>query len=917
MISLYTRAMRVLWPPLAYLLLTVPMTWPLATQLGTNLPGLGDAQLQAWTIAWNSYAFRTNPSAIWDAPIFFPYADTLAYTDNHLLLSLLVAPLVWATGNPLLAHNVLLLASFALSGWAVYGLGYQLTCQRWPAFIAGAAFSFCAYRLSHLIQLNLLQTAWLPFALLFLIRLLRPHAKGGGQLRDGLLCGIFAGVQAVTALYYAFFTAAVLCGYAGLWALDQLWKRVRQAAPLPWRTCGLLLLSGGLALAIALPFTLPYTRVYASLGIVRSVRELENWSAPLRAYWSFDARSLLYSRFGERFVDSGEMVLSPGFTIALLGLSGLLLALRSRDGRFWGLVISCAFVLSLGTGLRFERYGDPLPVPLPYLTLYNYLPGFGALRVPARWGLLVTLGLSVLSSVASAYLLSRTSNRQRHFAGAALLIIVLSEQALSPLSMPDANRLTNPPPVYSWLAAPDQRDIQAVLELPVDAIPRGDEIERIIWRQWYSQLHGKALPVAYSGLIPFGTLDLLRYAQSPFSPAALQFFQIIGIDTLVVHSEQYDPAALRELQTGLEDNLAIRLRAEVGTSIIYSLLPIIALDIGPSSQRSESSVCISADERVPGMIALALARRWERADLAIYGPGRLRYYGPLRQTTVGQICDYGLLATAEDPLDHGYLAIDRLWEGSGVALYQRSSSVQASLNLGAPVPGQFHPQYAEQLRITRTAEELLVGTVKLVPMPPAEPQGVAIDIIAHSAATLSIDMAQIQLQPGLNTITIPLSLDRPLIVAGQPNIVALLRLRLLAERPAQVSSQAIDGTLVAAAAANYSDGLLTVTAQAAGADRLLLDVWGAASYDDRPVHLLAGSQPLARSGSELDFTIDLLRPQANWLEQSAAPQDGRYIVYIKDAARPDGPGRPVAKFAIRNGQVADFEPVPLPLTVVR
>jgi hypothetical protein len=817
----------------------------------------------------------------------------------------------------MLAHNLLLLASFALSGWAIYGLAHQLTGQRWPAFIAGAAFSFCAYRLAHLIQLNLLQTAWLPFALLFLIRLLRPPSEGGGRLRDGLLCGVFAGVQAVTALYYAFFAAAILGGYAGLWLLDQLWRRLRHAVRLTWHTIGLLLLSGGLALAIALPFTLPYARVYASLGIVRSVRELENWSAPLRAYWSFDSRSLLYSRFGERFVDSGEMVLSPGLIIALLGLGGLLLALRSRTGIFWGLVIGCAFVLSLGTGLRLERYGDPLPIPLPYLTLYNYLPGFGALRVPARWGLLVTLGLSVLSAVASAHMLSRLSDRRQHVVGAALLALVLGEQALRPLSLPDAERLTRPPPVYSWLAEPAQRDLQAVLELPVAAVPRGDEIERITWRQWYGQLHWKALPAAYSGLAPFGTLDLLRYAQSPASPAAIQFFQLLGIDTLVIHRDEYDATALAELRSTLEASPVAQLRAEVGASLVYTLLPLAELELPQDGQGAARSICISADERVPGMVALAIAQRWERAGLAAYGPGRLRYYGPLRQPGLGQICDYGLLASAEDPLDHGYLATDRLWEGSGVALYQRSPTLLANFDLGAPVPGQFHPQYAEQLRITAGSGAAWVGTAKVTFATPVIPQGAAIDVLAHSAATLSFGDTQVQIQPGLSIITVPLTYDRPLLVAGPPGTVALLRLRLLLQQPAQLSSQPQEGYLVAAAAASYSARQITVAATAAGAERVLLDVWGAAAYDDRPIHLLAGSQPLDRAGGELTFSIDPLRPQASWLDQSAEPQDGRYIVYLKDAARPDGPGQPVAKFVIRSGQVADFEPVPLPLTIVR
>jgi hypothetical protein len=909
------RRLAPCWPPLAYLLLAVPMTWPLLPQLATSLPGTGDAQLQAWTIAWNIHALQTTPSQLWNAPIFYPYPDTLAYTDNHLLLSLLVAPLVLVTNNPLLAHNLLVLLSFALSGWAVYCLSRQLTDRAWPAFIAGAAFAFCAYRLAHVIQLNLLQTAWLPFALLFLIRLLRPTSAGGGRLHDALLCGLFAGIQCATALYYAFFAAAVLAGYSTLWLLEQGWHWLRKRQTPPWRSIAYLGLAGMLALLIALPFTIPYTRVYASLGIVRSPRELDNWSAPLRAYWSVESRNLLYGPLGERFVDNGEMVLFPGLLITLLGLAGLLLSLRTRHALFWALLISCAFVLSLGTGVRFERYGEPLPIPLPYNLLYSRLPGFGALRVPARWGLLVSLGLAVLAAFALARLFERLRGPLLHSAGLLLLALVLGEQAVRPLQTPDPARLLVPPPVYTWLAQPAQNDIRVVLELPLERVPRGPEIERITWRQWHGRNHWKALPVGYSGLFPFGTSDLLARVQNIADPATAQFLQLVGVDTLVIHGDEYDPPRFEELRAALAASTMFQQRAMVGNSLVYSLLPApeqIQLTPGPGVP---TTVCISADERMPGLPVLALARRWAEAGLEVYGPGRPRYYAPLQPLVAGQVCDYGLLSDSEDPLDHGYYAADRFWQGSGLNLYRRNAQLIASLKPGTPAPGEFHPRFPAELRIEREAERITINGTAVTLEPGHEPL-IELDVLALGTTTLRLAQQanqEYQLEPGLNRLSIAPEMGSSLWQSEPAEATAIYRIRVL---HGPDGSPGIDRLPVASATSTLEGTVLTITARAAGTSAVLLDIRGAAAYDDRPIKLVIGALVLPEAGAELQFAIDLFNPIAPWLTTREPAQDGRYIAYLKDAERPDGPGRAIAQFTISGGRIANFAPVPLPLNTL-
>jgi hypothetical protein len=925
--ALQSALVRTLWVPCIYFVLAILMTWPLAAGIGERLPGLGDALQQTWILAWNAHILRTDPTAFWQAPIFYPYPDTAAYHDHHLVQTMLAAPLIWATGNPVLAHNLLVLFSFALTGWAVFLLARDVArvlapaappaAQGWAAFAAGCAVTFSAYRMAHLVHLNLLQTAWLVFALVFLRRLLRPAEAGGGRWADAILLGLFTSLQIANAFYYGFFAIVLLGTYGLLWAIWALWRRLREGAPLPWGMLPRLVLAVTIAAIIAVPLLLPYLRIYSSLGIVRSLTEVDNWSAPLRAYISVPASNRLYGPLGELVVDSGEMVLFPGLLVTGLALLALGLGLRRRkafepeDRRgvellFWALLAAGAALLSFGVALRLVRFSEPLPIPMPYPLLYAYLPGFGSMRVPARWGWLVTLALAVLAAVALARLLAHLAPPWRQCAGAAAVAAILVEQAAFPIPVTHPV-LAELPPVYRWLGAPAQSDLTTIVELPIGPTPRGAELERIIWRHFYSLHHWKRQPIAYGALIPFGTLELMRRLQDLPDPAALGYLQLIGVDTLVLHRDEYDSAELAALIAGLEAAPAVMRRGEVGDSLIYSLAPLGQLNLPPGS------IAISNDERMPGLPVLGLIRRWQDEGRTLYGPGRPRFYAPLAALAPGQPADYGLLASSEEPAVYGYSAEARVWEQQGLTLYRRDPTLLAALRLGAVDRGQFHPRYPSRLTLYAGLDGLRVDEQQLR----WEEQAVTIVVeldLASLGGELRVGSRAIPVPTGLSTLRLPLQTGETVPLAGDAEALAMLRLRVVHGAEDDLAVGSTPG-LAATAEARFEGGLLTVRARAAGGPGLLLDIRGARASDDRPIKLLAGVQPV-EPDRELRFEVDPLRPQASWLLGSEPPEDGRYIAYLKDQAVPDGAGQPVAQFRISGGQIVDFTGVPLPLTVV-
>ena len=131
----------------AFLAASLVLTLPLAAHPSRSLPSdLVDTLLNAWIVGWDADRFRHGLQGLWDAPIYFPYHSTLAFSENLLGVAWLVAPVYWVTGNAVLAYNVAFWLSFAIAGLGMYLLVRELTESRAAAAVAGTFYAFCPFR---------------------------------------------------------------------------------------------------------------------------------------------------------------------------------------------------------------------------------------------------------------------------------------------------------------------------------------------------------------------------------------------------------------------------------------------------------------------------------------------------------------------------------------------------------------------------------------------------------------------------------------------------------------------------------------------------------------------------------------------------------------------------------------------------
>ena len=95
-----------------------------------------DARLNAWILAWDQHAFATQPSALFDANIYYPARNALAASEHLLAVAALLLPLRALDASPVLLHQAALVGSSLLLALTSAALVRWLTGSSFAAFVA-------------------------------------------------------------------------------------------------------------------------------------------------------------------------------------------------------------------------------------------------------------------------------------------------------------------------------------------------------------------------------------------------------------------------------------------------------------------------------------------------------------------------------------------------------------------------------------------------------------------------------------------------------------------------------------------------------------------------------------------------------------------------------------------------------------
>jgi hypothetical protein len=497
-----------------------------ASRVVTDNP---DTHLYLWTLGWDVHALVGQPLAIFDANIYHPLPNTLAYSENALGSALLAAPVIWLTGDLVLALNLVLLASCALCGVGAYVLARQLGLGRGAAIVCGLVFAFAPTRLNRISQLHLDAVQWVPFCLAFVHRYLT-----GGARRDLRLALAFFTLQALTsghgAVMLVVALAVVLVAALVRGTPAALGRRLRDAG-----------LGGAALLVPAVMVWLPYRRARLEVGLDRTY---ETWAVTPESFLASPTivhRAIL-SWFTERdLADTASAFLFPGYLVLILAAVALWPRPAGLD-RAPGVRRDAWTYAAIGLiSVAFYVHG-----PFDLWPWVRGWPGFNFIRVPSRFSILTTLALAVLAGMGFERLASRA--RWQWFAAAAASVLLLAEYSSHPFT---GVRFALPAPaIVQWL---DTLPGPLVLaEVPIPRITQAGPFERFetaamlhTTRRWPKTIHG------YSGVRP-GLHDRLFRELNTFpDDTSLASLRAVGVTHVVVHRGEYGdgwPAMDRRLR---------------------------------------------------------------------------------------------------------------------------------------------------------------------------------------------------------------------------------------------------------------------------------------------------------------------------------------------------------------------------------
>lgn len=445
---------------LAYLLLAIIMTWPLAANLTTHIMGTGgDAPLFVWNAWWVKQVIFEGKSLFSTNYIFFPQTVSLVFHTlalfNSAIIAFLSVPLSLIT-----SFNIYFLFSVALSGFSMFLLvDYLINNDQpketnIPAFISGIIFAFSPYITVHWLGHQNLATVWfIPLFILFLIKTTQKQ-----NWLFPIAAGIISGIASLNDFYNVIFVVIFFIIYA-------IWLIIAQRKKLDKNLILRFIVMIGFWLLVWSTWLIPALKEFgqSNIPIMSPEAITAFYSADLLRYVT---PSFLNPFFGwiasivpGRFSGGVEGTVFLGYIPLITTLICLTYLWRKKiittvfpALSFWITTLLIFGLFSLGPYLKItERI---IHLSLPYLWLYNLIGFWGNFRVPARFSLMVILVLAVLVGL----LLNKLMKNQKVW-----LVLIASLIIIEFIPSPYPLMNLEVPPAYEII---ENSTVDSVLDIP-------------------------------------------------------------------------------------------------------------------------------------------------------------------------------------------------------------------------------------------------------------------------------------------------------------------------------------------------------------------------------------------------------------------------------------------------------------------
>ena len=396
--ALLQRFLKRFWAELIVLtlftILTLILLYPFSVlHMGTQLIGnTADSYQGLWDLWWMRHSTLSLSNPYVTSYIYYPfganlYAHTLSPAAGFFTIPFQMAfGVVWS-------FNFILLLSFILGGYGAYRLAMHITNDRKASFFAGAAFTFSTYHFAKTLgDMNLATIQWIPFYILFLLRIRQEKSfKNIGAAAIFLaLTSLMADLQYI--LFLAIFTLIFLI-YELSFNRNQIVGFLKRFAVMTAGFSALILLiseplivgwfTGQFAYAKS---TTSFSAATSSdlLGFLVPSQFNPLFSSTMHGINQTFTTTTAYPLEGNTFI---------GYTVLALTIYAAF-KLRKQI-KFWLLTGAIFAVLALGPVLHVMGE-TPYNIPLPEAIIFYIVPIF---RAPSRLIVITSLCLSIIAAL--------------------------------------------------------------------------------------------------------------------------------------------------------------------------------------------------------------------------------------------------------------------------------------------------------------------------------------------------------------------------------------------------------------------------------------------------------------------------------------------------------------------------------------
>ncbi|MBU0762908.1 MAG: hypothetical protein KKD39_07765 [Candidatus Altiarchaeota archaeon] len=509
-----------------YLLFSFLMSYPLAFQSRTHLPGdVGDEYRFIWYLNWGKKSFLGFMDPFHTDTLAYPVGTSLIFAEAMFPVSIISIPVQLISGV-IFTYNFLVFASMVFSGYGIYKLVRYLTGDYNAAAISGLAAAVMPYRFAHLVgHLNLITTQWLILYIYFFTK-----AMGERKKFDTWMSVLFLTITAYTGFTYLFF-AGVYTGAYLLWKLIVSFFNKRGNSKALNEHISVFTIVATTTLILSAPLMYLVVSEYGLFEHPDRTFESVINSADLFAYVTPPSFNPLLGPYvagveGKFSSFVSERTVYLGWSILLAAAYGVYQLIKSfkidkkndMDMVFWVFFGLFCFLLSLGPYLHV--LGDVREdITLPYEYITN-MPVLSIAKTPVRYSLIVAMA----AIISAGYGLSRIKCKSKMLVYYVLITLVVVEYLPIPY-------ITNRAPNPEWAIFLRDKPGDIVYELPGST-----------YSEYFQVYHDKTrLQGRLGGRMPKKTEEYTSGVDRDSKSMGAYFFvSKYKIDYFVVHKQKID-----------------------------------------------------------------------------------------------------------------------------------------------------------------------------------------------------------------------------------------------------------------------------------------------------------------------------------------------------------------------------------------